>query len=582
MNAARYLSAVAAILMPVVAAAQATPPLTFEVNVATSLRTEPVTGRLFITLFTRPDIEPRVAAYQSARFRTGRVPIFATDVEQLPSGKWAVVDTTAVGYPLWKIRDLPAGDYYAQAVLNIYTEYHRADGHVIWAHQDQWEGQRWAYAPGNLVSTPIRVHIDPAAGGTVQMTLDHLLPPLPLAPDTKWVKRVKFESPMLTRWWGVPQYLGATVLLPKGYDEHPEVRYPVLYIQSHFTLDPPFDFTTDSTPPPPPIRLVPVNARSSTESARPFGGGGKRESGYQFYKEWIGNSIPRMILVIFQHPTPYFDDSYAVNSVNNGPYGDAIMQELIPYVETHFRIIRQPYARVLTGGSTGGWESLALQVYHPDFFGGTWTFFPDPVDFRRYQLIDIYSDSNAFVLPNAAPGAPERMMQMTPEGQPVASMRAISQMEMVTGSHGRSCAQLDIWNAVYGPVGPDGYPVRLFDLRTGVINRDVAIYMRDHGYDLRYYIEQHWPEIGPKLVGKLHLLTGDMDDFFLAPAVYMLQDQLEHETAPAYGGDFRYGRPNKGHGWQPMSNADLLKEMAAQIARNAPPGAPTAAWKDAQ
>ena len=554
----------------------------FEVGFPASLSAGPITGRVFVTLYTRTDVEPRIAAYQSARVRVGRIPFFATDVDSLRPGAWATVDTGAVGYPLWSLRDLPSGDYYAQAVLNVYTQYHRADGHTIWAHQDHWEGQRWAYSPGNLVSTPVKVHLDPARGFTVRLTLDHTLPPVTAPADTRWVKHVTFQSAILTKWWGAPQQLGAIVLLPKGYDEHPGTYYPVVYQQNHFSLDAPFGFTDDSNPPVAsmtPIRLAPVNPRSNVEGPRAFSGGGVRESGYELYTSWRSDAMPRMIVVSFLHPTPFFDDSYAVNSANNGPYGDAIMQELIPYVESHFRIIRKPYARVLTGGSTGGWESLALQVYHPEFFGGTWTFFPDPIDFRRYQLVDIYSDSNAFVQPNAAPGAPERMMQMSPEGQPVGSMRAISQMELASGTRGRSAAQVDIWNAVYGPVGADGYPRRLFDLRTGVIDREVATYMRDHGYDLRYYIAQHWPTIGPKLVGKLHLLTGDMDDFFLAPALYMLQDFLDSTTVPAYGGDFRYGRPMKGHGWQPMTTANLLREMAAHIARAAPPGEPTAAWR---
>jgi hypothetical protein len=330
-----------------------------------------------------------------------------------------------------------------------------------------------------------------------------------------------------------------------------------------------------------PVRLAPVNPRSNVEGPRAFTGNGKKESGYEFYKSWTSNTLPRMIIVTFQHPTPYFDDSYAVNSANNGPYGDAIMRELIPYVESHFRIIKKPYARVLSGGSTGGWESLALQLYHPEFFGGTWTFFPDPIDFRRYQLTDAYADSNAFVVPNAAPGAPERMMQQSPEAQPVAAMRSIAQMELASGTHGRSAAQLDIWNATYGPVGDDGYPRQLFDFRTGVIDHTVSTYMRDHGYDLRYYAEQNWPRIGPQLVGKLHILTGDMDDFYLAPAVYMMEDFLSATKNPYYAGDFRYGRPMKGHGWQPMTNADLLREMAAQIAKDAPAGEPTASWRRA-
>jgi len=286
-----------------------------------------------------------------------------------------------------------------------------------------------------------------------------------------------------------------------------------------------------------------------------------------------------MIIVTFQHPTQFFDDSYAVNSANNGPYGDAIMQDLIPEVERGFRIIKQPYARVLSGGSTGGWESLALQVYHPEFFGGTWTFFPDPVDFRRYGLVDIYADSSFYVLPDAAPGEPEIMHQVNPvDGQPVATNRWVEQVEYATGTHGRSAFQLDIWNAVYGPVGDDGYPKPLFDPKSGVIDHSVALYMRDHGYDLRYYLEQNWPRLGPQLVGKINILCGDMDDYYLEDAVYLLQDFLEGTNNPPYGGGFRYGRPLKGHGWTPMTNADLVREMAAHIAKAAPRGEPTG-WR---
>ena len=563
-------------------AAAADKGLQFLVSFPASLSNQPITGRVFVTLYTKDDAEPRIAAYQSARVRVGRVPFFAADIDQLKPGQSASVDANAVGYPLWSMRDLPAGDYYAQAVLNVYTQYHRADGHTIWAHQDHWDGQRWAYSPGNLVSTPVKVHLDPAQGFKVQLTFDHKLPPIEEPKDTNWVKHVKIQSDLLTKWWGQPQQLGAIVLLPKGYNEHPNTYYPVVYQQNHFSLDAPFGFDENATSQElamTPVRLAPVNPRSNVEGPRAWMGGGMKETGHELYNSWVSDEMPGMIVVSFLHPTPFFDDSYAVNSANNGPYGDAIMNELIPYVESHFRIIKKPYARVLTGGSTGGWESLALQVFHPEFFGGTWTFFPDPIDFRRYQLIDIYADSNAFVLPNAAPGAPERMMQQSPEGQPVGSMRAISQMELASGTHGRSAAQIDIWNAVYGPTDADGYPRRVFDLKTGEIDHDAALYMRDHGYDLRYYIEQNWSRIGPQLVGKLHILTGDYDDFYLAPAVYFLQDFLDSTKSPAFGGDFRYGRPMKGHGWQPMTTANLLREMAAHIAKNAPAGEPTASWR---
>ena len=183
------------------------------------------------------------------------------------------------------------------------------------------------------------------------------------------------------------------MLLPKGYDAHPDVRYPVVYDQGHFSLRAPFGFRPDP----------------DTEE--------RRGSGAGLYPAWVSEDFPRLIVVTFQHPTPYYDDSYAVDSANNGPYGRAIMTELIPYLEERFRILRQPYARLLTGGSTGGWESLALQVYHPEFFGGTWTLFPDPVDFRRYQLVNIYNDENAFQAPGVKWMTPERPMMRTVEGQ---------------------------------------------------------------------------------------------------------------------------------------------------------------------
>jgi hypothetical protein len=248
-------------------------------------------------------------------------------------------------------------------------------------------------------------------------------------------------------------------------------------------------------------------------------------------------------------------------------------------VEEHFRIIRAPYARVLTGGSTGGWESLALQIYHPDFFGGTWTFYPDPVDFRRYQLVNIYEDENAFIVPNSAPGAPERMFQQTPDGQPVATNRQISQMELASGTRGRSAAQIDIWNATYGPVGKDGYPRQLWDLRSGKIDREVAYYMRDHGYDLRHYLETNWPKIGSKLVGKLRIYNPEMDHFYLPLAVYHLEEFLNRTKDPHYAGEVVHGRPMKGHGWQPMTNAELVRMMADHIAKNAPKGEDTSAWR---
>ena len=510
----------------------------FEVSFAAPAHDGPITGRVYVAIAKTNQPAP----IQQIGSWTNRSPFFAADIDQLAPGRAAVIDDHGQGYPLTSLRDLPAGDYYVQALVNVYTEFHRADGHTIWAHMDQWEGQRFNRSPGNLTSEVQRVHLDPAAGYSIKLELTQVIPPVELPPDTAWVKRIKIQSQLLTRFWGHPMFLGATVLLPKGYDEHLSERFPAIYIQGHFGLNAPFGFSDHPS----------SQGRAGTA---------------EFSAAWMSDNFPRMLAVTFQHPTPYFDDSYAVNSANDGPYGDALLQELIPYLEEHFRIIRAPFARLLTGGSTGGWESLALQVLHPDFFGGTWTMYPDPIDFHRYQLVDIYQDDNAFTAPGYDLVVPERPMMRTPEGQVMETMRQMSRLEDALGSHGRSAQQFEAWEAVYGPVGEDGYPRPLWDKRTGKIDRSVASYMRDHGYDLAAYVKANWTTLGPHLKGKLHLYVGDMDNFYLNLAVYLFEDYLKTTDSDA---TFEYGRPKKGHGWQPMTNADLVKMMAAQVARAAP------------
>jgi len=538
----------------------AIPPLKFEMSFPTSVHSQPITGRVYVMISNKQDPEPRlqVGGWGS------HPPFFGADVSQLKPGESAVIDRSTLGYPSRGLRDIPAGDYYVQALVNIYTEFHRSDGHTVWAHMDHWEGQQFNRSPGNLYSPVQRVHLDPAAGYDVKLSLTQVIPPVKIPADTAWVKRVKIRSALLSKFWGRPIYLGAVVLLPKGYDSHPEAHYPVIYQQGHFSLRPAFGFSTSDDP-------ASVSWQRTLRSYN-------LEAGYEFYKAWNSEDFPRMIAVTFQHPTPYFDDSYAVNSANNGPYGDALLTELIPYIETHFRVIRKPYARVLTGGSTGGWESLALQVLHPQFFGGTWTLYPDPIDFRHDQLVNIYSDDNAFFMPGNSWLPSPRPFEREPDGQVTATVQQDSQLEAVLGSHGRSAQQIDAWNAVYGPVGKDGYPVPLWNKLTGKIDSSVAGYMRDHGYDLSYDLRQNWPKIGPSLVGKIHIDVGDMDSYYLNLACYDLETFLKGTTAPYYNGAFEYGRPEKGHGWQSTTQENMVRKMAAHVAANAPAGANLQQW----
>ncbi|MGA9058729.1 MAG: alpha/beta hydrolase-fold protein [Terriglobia bacterium] len=538
--------------------------LRFKVSFPASTHAQPITGRVFVMISNREKPEPRL----QVGFWGDTAPLFGADVVQLKPGDAAWINGTTLGYPPTSLADIPAGDYYVQALINVYTECHRSDGHTLWVHLDQWEGQQFNRSPGNLYSEVAKVHLDPAAGYEVNLSLTKAIPPVEVPKDTEWVKHIKIQSDLLTKFWGQPIYLGATVLLPKGYDSHPTVSYPVLYEQGHFGLGAPMRFSTQDEP-------VPERAMKRLSDYN-------LETGYQFYRAWNSADFPRLIIVRFQHPTPYFDDSYAVNSANNGPYGDAIMTELIPYLETHFRIIRKPYARVLSGGSTGGWESLALQLYHADFFGGTWTFYPDPISFEHYQLVNIYKDDNAFLEPGHTWLRAWRPLMRTTEGQVEVTISQMSQLEAALGSHGRSAQQLEIWEAAYGPVGEDGYPKPLWDKLTGKIDHSVADYMRDHGYDLTAYLKQNWSRarwIGPQLVGKIHVEVGDMDNFYLNLAVYDLQEFLKTTHDPHYEGSFEFGRPEKGHGWQSMTQEKLIRTMASHITKNAPAGEDTSAWK---
>ena len=509
--------------------------LRFEISFPAAAHAEPVTGRVYVMISRTDAPEPRLQVG-----RTG-TPFFGRDVEALVPGQAAIIDGTDLGSPVERLADLPAGEYFVQGFVNVYSEFPRADGHVVWMHDDQWEGQHWNRSPGNLFSDIQRIRLDPEAGGVVSLIASNVIPPVEIPPDTPWVRRFKFQSPMLTEFWGRPIYLGATVLLPRDYDRE-TIAYPVNYVQGHFSLRPPLRF----------------------------------EQGGDLYREWVKDEFPRMIAVTFQHPTPYFDDSYAVNSVNVGPYGDAILQELIPEVEKRFRVIAEPWARVLSGGSTGGWESLALQIFHPDFFGGTWSYCPDPVTFSNVEGIDIYQDDNAFYKQHEWRRVPTPNTREV-DGEIRLTSRQRNYFELVSGTKGRSGQQLDIWSAVHGPLGDDGYFKPLFDKRTGVIDREVAQYWKEN-FDLLYYLRRNWATVGPKLVDKIRIYTGTMDNYYLNNSTRELEAWMKTTTDPHYPGYFLYG-DGKGHCWSgPVTTAERLKEMAQHIMRHMPEGTTTPWW----
>jgi len=523
----------------------ASPPLRFEISVPASAHAQPITGRVYVMITRTLDVTVRGTLQKvDPRLQIGwtGVPFFGRDVEKLAPGQAAVIDETDLGSPVDSLKDIPPGEYFVQAMVNVYSEFKRADGKVVWMHDDQWEGQRWTVSPGNLYSQPQKVTIDPKVGGTIKLAADQVIPAVQVPADTKYVKRFKFQSPILTKFWGRPIYLGAVVLLPRDY-ERETIAYPVNYVQGHFSLGPPYGFNEQN----------------------------------DFSKQWLGDGFPRFIAVTFQHPAPYFDDSYAVNSVNVGPYGDAIMQELIPEVEKRFRIIREPWARVLSGGSTGGWEAAALQIFHPDFFGGAWAYCPDSVTFSDVEGINIYQDKNAFFKEYEWRRVPTINSRMV-NGQAINTSEQRNRFELVNGTKGRSGEQLDIWSAVYGPLGDDGYFKPLFDKRTGVIDPSVAQYWKEH-YDLKYYLERNWTTVGPKLVDKLFFYTGTADTYFLNNSTKELGEWMMRTENPHYEGFFMYGE-GKPHCWSgPVSSSERLKEIAQVIMRHAPEGTTFPWWK---
>lgn len=511
--------------------------LRFEISFAASARAEPVTGRVYVAI-SRENPSQRPPIQQASP--TG-VPLFSKSVDALRPGQPATIDAGDPGHPLASLRDIPDGEYWVEAFVNVYTKFARADGHTVWLHMDQWEGQQWARSPGNLYSEPAKMRLDPKAGGTIRLIADKAIPKIDVPADTEYVKHIKLQSATLTRWWGHPIFIGATVLLPKDYDKHPDAKYPVNYVQGHFSTAAP-------------------------------GGFGR---GQEFDKFWLADTTPRFIYVTLQHPSPYYDDSYGVNSANNGPFGDAIMQELIPAVESKFRAIREPWARQLSGGSTGGWIALAHQIFYPDFYGGTWASCPDAVDFRYHQIVNVYDDPNAY-WKDLGWMRVERPNQRTPDGNITSMMKDENWFELVVGDRSRSGGQWDIWEATYGPADADGYPKRIWDKKTGAIDTQVAAYWKEH-FDLRHILETRWATLGPKVTNKLHVYIGENDSYYLDDAVHLLDDFLKKATDPKFGGEVVY-QPRAPHCWGPRG-AELLEKMTKHIEQTAPAGADLKSWR---
>lgn len=535
----------------------------------------PLNGHLILVISKKADPEPRMEVqenYLSAQ-------AFGVDAENADPARPLVIDAKTVGYPRHFLSDLDPGDYFVQGVFNVYEQFHLASGKTLWLPPDRGEGQHWNVKPGNPYSAPIKIHIDPSDHKTIKINLDKIVPPIegtdadPVVmaakdPGAKWLKFMRFRSEKLSKFWGRDIYLGAWILLPDGFDEHPDAHYPLIVYQDHFHASfGPVPFLSTKPEPKSNVR--------------------RGDAGYKFFQDWTSGRLPRVIMLYVQNANPYYDDSYDVDSANVGPYGSAINEELIPAIESKYRGIGQGWARATFGGSTGGWEALATQVFYPDLYNGTWAACPDPVDFHAYQNIDLYNDANAFVRKGnfgSVPIAADRK----PDGSVIATSGDEYRFEYVLGTHGRSTEQWDIWQAVFSPAGSDGYPQDVLDPLTGVIDKSTVAYWHDH-YDLNAILQRDWSILGPKLEGKIHVQVGDGDTYFLNNAVHLLQTSLEASRNPHSDATFQYG-PGMPHcytGGPPEytmqeNNATwtqrVLPLMTAHMLKSAPTGADTKSW----
>ena len=557
--------------------ASATTAAAFEIEISFPPEVEDraLDGRVILLISTDGETEPRF----QVRPGVDAVQLFGIDIDGLSPGETVQFDDAVMGYPIESLDDLPPGTYHVQAVLHRYETFRRSDGHTLKLPMDRGEGQQWNRAPGNLYSTPSELTVDGKSDKGVHIELDHVIPPIEPPADTEYVRHVRIRSKLLSDFWGRPMYLGAHVLLPYGFEEHPDARYPLMISHGHF----PHDLGGFRTSPPDTDIECEYSPRFQVDCYNRI----QQEEAYAFYKQWISPGFPRFLVIEIQHANPFYDDSYAVNSANLGPYGDAITHELIPYIEREFRGLGEGWARFLYGGSTGGWEALAVQVFYPDDYNGAFAACPDPIDFRAYLLTNIYEDSTAYfeVGPFRRIDRPSRRDWL---GRVSVTMQGENRWELVLGAKNRSGQQFDIWEAVYSPVGDDGYPRRLWDKENGIIDPGVAAYWRDN-YDLRFILERDWTRLGPKLEGKIHIFAGDMDNYYLNNAVYLMEEFLESTTDPYFAGEIDYGdraehcwngdHENGNHISRLRYNTMYLPRILDRIKATAPKGADLTSWR---
>ena len=572
MHRITFLSLITLILLYACTPEKSTAPR-FVITIDESVSEDVRHGRVLLLISGNDSAEPRFLISDNP----GTQLVFGMDLENWEKGSQIEFDTDAFGYPIENLSDLPEGEYVVQVLLNRYEEFNLATGQTVLLPPEMGEGQQWNRKPGNVYSVPQKISV--TEGSTIEINLDQIIPRIEPPEDTRYIRHVQMKSEMLSKFWGLDVMLGAHVLVPEGFDEHPEANYPLMIFHGHF----PYDFGGFRTEPPDEDLEPDYSERFGIEGYNRI----QQQEAYDFYQKWTSDDFPRFLVIKIQHSNPYYDDSYAVNSANLGPYGDAITYELVPFIEEQFRGIGEPWSRFLYGGSTGGWEALAAQVFYPDEYNGCFAACPDPIDFDAYCLVNIYEDQNAYYY-NSDHKSVLRPGRRDYLGHVSSSLKDMNHRELALGTRNRSGQQWDIWEAVYSPMGSDGYPVRLWDKYSGEIDPEVAEYWKQN-YDLQHILERDWAVLGPKLQGKIHIYCGDMDNYYLNNAVYLMEDFLESTEDPYYEGVVDYGdraehcwngdHENPNHISRLRYNTMYVPRILERINESAPEGADLTSWR---
>lgn len=488
----------------------------FRIILDPALSSAPVSGRMLVFLSNRPQKQQQL----STSFGPSATWVAAVEVENLEPGGSLLFDPDLKSFPA-PFSTAPKGPLQFQALLDT-------------DHSYSYTGRN----EGDLQSEVLMFDdIDPEDCDPVEIRLTDRRPPARFEPPAN-VKIIEFESPMLSKFWGRPILMKASVLLPPSYETDTKRSYATVYDIHGFGGNHIFS-----------VRRALTQLETAMKE-------GKR---------------PEMVRVYLDASFPTGHHVFA-DSVNNGPWGAALTREFIPHLEKQFRMVAKPQARFLTGHSSGGWSTLWLQVAYPDFFGGTWSTAPDSVDFRSFTGIDVtpgttdnaYTDSN---------GNLKNLVRVN--GREVSTLREFVRQEEVTGPVGGQMASFD-W--VFSPRGPDGRPMRAFNRATGEIDQTVA--KAWEAYDIRLVLERNWKTLGPKLVGKLHIVCGSEDTFHLEEAAYMLCDLLTskgREDACEIVAGRDHGNLYRSHTTYPDGLAVRIeKEMMAAFEKAVPPATPAA------